>query len=104
MKQLEKLTGHTFSILYLLSVVKGHLPYFMRKCFACDKKLGKNPTIVDTRDGQIVFVGSECFKLIRRSGETGYQPPLGGPRLWRIPKKLSQQELNRLYLSAKTKT
>lgn len=51
------------------------------RCFACAKPL-KNAEIADTRDGQIVFVGSDCFQKIRASGQDGYQPPLGGPRLW----------------------
>lgn len=56
-----------------------------RRCFACNRKLGKNPKLVDTRDGQTVFVGRECFKLIRQSGVLkGYQPPKGGPRLYLI--------------------
>lgn len=42
------------------------------KCFACGKKLGKNPALVDTRDDQLVFVGRECFKLIKEAGEAGY--------------------------------
>lgn len=53
--------------------------------------------IVDTRDGQTVFVGSECFKLIKKAGESGYQPPKGGPRLWCIPKGLTQQQIDSLY-------
>lgn len=65
----------------------------MRECFACDRKLGKNPHLADTRDDQTVLVGSECYKLIKKAGEKGYQPPLGGPRLWTIPKGLTQQEL-----------
>lgn len=52
------------------------------KCFACDRKLGKSPQLVDTRDDQTVYVGSECFKLIAAAGKQGYQPPKGGPRLW----------------------
>lgn len=56
----------------------------MTKCFACDRKLGKNPRLVDTRDCQTVYVGSECYKLIKASGEVGYQPSKGGPRLWLI--------------------
>ncbi len=52
------------------------------KCFACDKKLGKNPNLVDTRDSQLVYVGSECYKKI--SKKTGYQPLNGGPRLYFI--------------------
>lgn len=66
-------------------------------CFACDKRLGGNPYMVDTRDGQTVFVGAECYKTIKSSGEAGYLPPKGGPRLWTIPKGLSQQELNDLH-------
>lgn len=54
----------------------------MANCFACDRKLGKNPKMADTRDGQTVFVGTECFKLIEQAGDEGYQPPTGGPRLW----------------------
>ncbi len=54
------------------------------KCFACGRKLGKNPHRVDTHEDQQPFVGRECFKLIKAAGEAGYQPPLGGPRLWII--------------------
>lgn len=53
----------------------------MKLCFACGRKLGKNPHLVACIDEQIVHVGSECFKLI---GPTGWQPPKGGPRLFRI--------------------
>lgn len=53
----------------------------MNKCFACDRKVGKNPQVAITSDvAQIVYVGTECFKLI---GPEGYQPPDGGPRLYR---------------------
>jgi len=45
--------------------------------------------LADTRDGQTVFVGPECFKHIRAAGDEGYQPPLGGPRLF----EMSQQML-----------
>lgn len=57
------------------------------KCFACDKPLGKSPALVDTRDAQTVYVGSECFKKIRAAGDSGYQPPLGGPRLYLLRDK-----------------
>lgn len=57
----------------------------MDKCFACGKRLGKTPAIVDTRDGQEVFVGRECYKLVLAAAERGYQPPLGGPRLYPLP-------------------
>jgi hypothetical protein len=56
------------------------------RCFACGRKLGRNPDLVDTRDGQTVFVGREWFKLIQAAGETGYQPK-GGPRLWLLSGK-----------------
>lgn len=54
------------------------------KCFACGRKTGKTPQLVDTRDDQLVYVGSECFKLIQSAENQGYQPPHGGPRLWLI--------------------
>lgn len=49
------------------------------RCFACDRKLGKSPKLVDTRDGQLVYIGSECFKKIAADG---WQPPKGGPKLY----------------------
>jgi hypothetical protein len=72
----------------------------MHKCFACDRKLGRNPCLADTRDAQIVYVGSECFKLIKAAGEVGYQPPKGGPRLYLIPSNLTQSELDDLHTGA----
>lgn len=52
-------------------------------CFACGRKLGKRGGfLVDTRDGQEVFIGPECFKHVQAAGDAGYQPPKGGPRLW----------------------
>ena len=55
-------------------------------CFACGKAITRfPPAIVDTRDGQTVYVGPECFQHVKRAGDVGYQPPLGGPRLWLLP-------------------
>jgi len=54
------------------------------RCFACGRKLGRSYALVDTRDDQLVYVGSECFKLVMQAGDAGYQPPLGGPRLYPI--------------------
>jgi hypothetical protein len=54
----------------------------MSRCFACNRKLGKTPRMVDTHEDQLVQVGSECVKLIEAAGEAGYQPPKGGPRLY----------------------
>jgi hypothetical protein len=53
----------------------------MEKCYACDKPL-KKEFLVDTRDAQTVYVGSECYKKIKIAGEAGYQPPKGGPKLY----------------------
>ena len=73
----------------------------MKRCFACDRKLGRNPVLVDTRDDQCAFVGSECFKLIKRAGDAGWQPPKGGPRLYLLPSGLSQQQLGALFGGAR---
>ena len=60
------------------------------KCFACDKILKENYFIVETDDGSSVYVGSECYKKIKKSKDKGYQPKKGGPILfdnldqWRI--------------------
>jgi hypothetical protein len=58
------------------------------KCFACGRKfrggtLGPvyHPRAI-TIDGQQVLVGHDCAKKIAESMADGYQPPLGGPRLW----------------------
>ena len=57
------------------------MPSAKEKCFACGRKLGKNPFVAVTEDeAQAVYVGSECYKLI---GPDGYQPPQGGPKLYR---------------------
>lgn len=57
------------------------------KCFACDRAL-RRPHLVRCIDEQTVFVGPECFRRISASGKTGYQPPLGGPRLFCISQQL----------------
>ena len=72
-----------------------------KRCFACDRKLGKNPYLVDTRDAQTVYVGSECYKLIRVAGEAGYQPPAGGPRLFLLPRGMSNMELDAAHAGAR---
>jgi hypothetical protein len=53
-------------------------------CFACGKPMTENRHLVDTRDGQTVFVGRECYRKIVANKESGYQPPKGGPRLYVI--------------------
>lgn len=58
------------------------------KCFACGRPIRSNtfgrpqPHPAITIDGQRVNVGRNCFQKIAAAAEDGYQPPLGGPRLW----------------------
>lgn len=63
------------------------------KCFACGKKLGEDPTLVDTRDGQTAYIGSECAKFVSQAGESGYQPPRGGPKLYPLKNSSPRQFL-----------
>lgn len=56
------------------------------RCFACGRVLGSAPKLVDTRDGQRVYVGKECFKKLVVSGVAGWQPTKGGPRLFLVEK------------------
>ena len=58
-----------------------------RCCFVCNRKLGKRPALVTCEDEQDVYVGRECFKLIRAAGAQGYLPKadkngITGPRLF----------------------
>jgi hypothetical protein len=56
------------------------------RCFACDRPLKPGRIHwADTRDGQLVHVGLECWRKIALAGDEGYQPPLGGPRLFLVP-------------------
>jgi len=58
------------------------------KCFACDRALGRKPKVVDTRDAQFVHVGVDCFRKIVSAGDSGYQPPKGGPKLYALHSSL----------------
>lgn len=51
------------------------------KCFACDRPVTEG-YLVGCADEQDVGVGPECYAKIRKAGANGYQPPLGGPRLY----------------------
>jgi hypothetical protein len=51
-------------------------------CFACGRPLRGPPALADTRDDQIVYLGPECARWVRQADDEGYQPPLGGPRLF----------------------
>lgn len=74
----------------------------MHRCFACDRRLIPNPYLADTRDSQFVYVGSECYSKIKRAGDTGYQPPKGGPRLWVLRTGYTQQQLNDIHAGRAT--
>jgi hypothetical protein len=54
----------------------------IERCFACGKRLGTSPIMVDTRDAQTVYVGRDCGRKVMQAGDGGYQPPRGGPRLY----------------------
>ncbi len=54
------------------------------RCFACGQRLRKPPAFADTRDDQVVWIGPECLRHVQAAGAAGYQPPKGGPRLWRF--------------------
>ena len=56
----------------------------LERCFACNRKLGRNPATADTREDQTVVVGRDCYASIVAAGDAGYQPPLGGPRLYAL--------------------
>lgn len=63
--------------------VRLDVPY---RCFACDRVIRRrDPLRADTRDGQWVFVGTECYRHILNGGTFGYQPSKGGPRLFPMP-------------------
>jgi hypothetical protein len=59
-----------------------------RDCFACGKRLKYRTLVAWTEDGtQWVYVGRECYGHIIGAVD-GYQPPLGGPKLYSSnPKK-----------------
>ncbi len=59
------------------------------RCYACARAFRKNgygrivfhPEVL-TIDGQRQFVGYDCYAKVVAAGRVGYQPPLGGPRLY----------------------
>lgn len=51
-------------------------------CAACGKRLINIPSLADTRDDQVVYVGNDCHTAILKCGENGYLPPKGGVRLY----------------------
>ena len=64
-----------------MNPIEHYQPSAKERCFACGRKLGRNPHVAVTEDeAQIVFVGSECYKNI---GLDGWKPPQGGPKLFR---------------------
>lgn len=57
-------------------------PSCVDKCYACGKQLKIETLKALTSDGQTVFVGPDCYKCIKKAHTAGYQPPLGGPKLY----------------------
>lgn len=53
------------------------------RCFACGRPM-LHPRLVDTRDAQTVYVGRCCGARVTAAGDRGYQPKLGGPRLYAL--------------------
>ena len=51
------------------------------QCFCCDRVLDKYAYHV-WEDGQLNWVGPTCFKKVNAAGSEGFQPKLGGPRLY----------------------
>jgi hypothetical protein len=69
----------------------------IEKCFSCNHSLtAQVKYAVQTRDGQRVFVGGDCYKRIAESLRDGYQSTLGGPRLF-----LEVAEMRRLLKKEK---
>ena len=63
--------------------MSAHTPFETEKCFACGRTLRQWGGVnADTSDGQVVIVGPDCYRKIRLAGVEGYQPPLGGPKLF----------------------
>jgi hypothetical protein len=54
----------------------------LEKCYACDAHIYTRASRVWTSDGQEQYVGHDCYRRIFRADAAGYQPPLGGPRLY----------------------
>lgn len=54
------------------------------KCYACGRAMAGGRHVVYTADdgGQRQFVGPDCFAHVLEGGPAGYQPSLGGPRLY----------------------
>lgn len=54
----------------------------IQRCFACGKRLRCRSELVYCSDEQAPVVGPDCWQHIWDAGDKGYQPPMGGPRLW----------------------
>ena len=69
--------------------MNGRHSYQDEKCYACGRLFRRNtygrvvfhPQVL-TSDGQRQCVGYDCYGKVVRAGADGYQPSLGGPRLY----------------------
>lgn len=55
------------------------------KCYACGRGFRRSDTrrFAVTSDGFTVYVGSDCHRHICSARGAGFQPPRGGPRLFK---------------------
>jgi hypothetical protein len=67
--------------------------YRRSQCYACDKVIRRRGYLVGCQDDQTVYVGPECFRHIKAAGANGYQPALGGPRLYLLAYTKHAKEL-----------
>jgi hypothetical protein len=61
------------------------------RCFVCDKPMRSTHRVVTEDGAQHPFVGPECYRHIRKCGDSGYQPSRGGPRLFAIRALLNKE-------------
>lgn len=64
-----------------LRQAKASLP--AEACYACGRPMKSDGAQCVTEDGQRQRVGHDCWYHIHRAGRLGWQPPRGGPRLYR---------------------
>lgn len=75
------------SVLLKHKRTKRHQAMAQKVCFACGKRLYSGYRLVKCEDDQTAFVGPVCYQRIKKSGNTGWVPSLGGPRLFILEAK-----------------